>query len=43
MKINKKLLMAALAGAIVVGGGVNTYADEPAPAPEKNLNLLKQI
>ncbi|MDU5700417.1 MAG: DUF5633 domain-containing protein, partial [Finegoldia magna] len=26
MKINKKLLMAALAGAIVVGGGVNTYA-----------------
>ncbi|MDU5921789.1 MAG: albumin-binding GA domain-containing protein, partial [Finegoldia magna] len=33
MKINKKLLMAALAGAIVVGGGVNTYAAEPAPAP----------
>lgn len=27
MKLNKKLLMAALAGAIVVGGGVNTYAD----------------
>ena len=35
MKLNKKLLMAALAGAIVVSGGVNTYADgEPAaPAP----------
>ncbi|MDU5960233.1 MAG: DUF5633 domain-containing protein, partial [Finegoldia magna] len=32
MKINKKLLMAALAGAIVVGGGVNTYAaDEGIP------------
>ena len=29
MKINKKLLMAALAGAIVVGGGVNTFAAEP--------------
>ncbi|MFR6141331.1 MAG: DUF5633 domain-containing protein [Finegoldia sp.] len=26
MKLNKKLLMAALAGAIVVGGGVNTFA-----------------
>lgn len=25
--------MAALAGAIVVGGGVNTYAAEPAPTP----------
>lgn len=37
--------MAALAGAIVVGGGVNTYAAEPAPAPapEKNLNLLKKF
>ena len=29
MKLNKKLLMAALAGAIVVGGGVSTYAEEP--------------
>ena len=29
MKLNKKLLMAALAGAIVVGGGVNTFAAEP--------------
>ena len=38
MKINKKLLMAALAGAIVVGGGVNTYADEPAP-----VNKEKEI
>ena len=28
MKLNKKLLMAALAGAIVVGGGVSTYAEE---------------
>nr|AAA67503.1 protein L [Finegoldia magna]prf//2015385A protein L [Finegoldia magna] len=28
MKINKKLLMAALAGAIVVGGGANAYAAE---------------
>lgn len=38
--------MAALAGAIVVGGGVNSYAaDEqaPAPAPEKNHNKLKQF
>ncbi|EFK94676.1 peptoalbumin-binding protein, partial [Finegoldia magna ACS-171-V-Col3] len=36
MKINKKLLMAALAGAIVVGGGVNTYAEgAPAPAPKE--------
>ena len=25
--------MAALASAIVVGGGVNTYAAEPAPTP----------
>ncbi len=33
MKINKKLLMAALAGAIVVGGGATSYAAEPAPAP----------
>ncbi|MDU5237357.1 MAG: hypothetical protein E6192_07405, partial [Finegoldia magna] len=33
MKINKKLLMAALAGAIVVGGGVNTYAEEAPAAP----------
>ncbi|MDU5508478.1 DUF5633 domain-containing protein, partial [Finegoldia magna] len=34
MKINKKLLMAALAGAIVVGGGVNTYAEnEGIPKP----------
>ena len=30
--------MAALAGAIVVGGGVNTYADEPAP-----VNKEKEI
>lgn len=36
MKINKKLLMAALAGAIVVGGGVNTYAAEPAPTEGTN-------
>ena len=28
MKLSKKLLMAALAGAIIVGGGVNTYAAE---------------
>ena len=28
MKLNKKLLMAALAGAIVVGGGVSSFADE---------------
>ena len=34
MKINKKLLMAALAGAIVVTGGVGSYAaDEGIPAP----------
>ncbi|MDU5443465.1 MAG: albumin-binding GA domain-containing protein, partial [Finegoldia magna] len=39
MKINKKLLMAALAGAIVVGGGVNTYAAEPStPAPTEGTN-----
>ena len=28
MKLSKKLLMVALAGAIIVGGGVNTYAAE---------------
>lgn len=28
--------MAALAGAIVVGGGVNTYAAEPAPTEGTN-------
>ena len=28
MKLNKKLLMAALAGAIVVGGGVGSFADK---------------
>ncbi|MDU2024712.1 MAG: hypothetical protein E6729_04040, partial [Finegoldia magna] len=39
MKINKKLLMAALAGAIVVGGGVNTYADEPQPNPTEKKSL----
>ena len=33
MKINKKLLMAALAGAIVVTGGVGSYADGTSPAP----------
>ncbi|MDU3192773.1 MAG: hypothetical protein E6677_04625, partial [Finegoldia magna] len=45
MKINKKLLMAALAGAIVVGGGVNTYAAEsaPAPAPEKKSQPAEKI
>ena len=51
MKLNKKLLMAALAGAIVVGGGVNTFADdEPgaikvdkAPeAPSQELKLTKE-
>ena len=36
--------MAALAGAIVVGGGVNTYAaDEPAPAPEKKSQPAETI
>ena len=42
MKLNKKLLMAALAGAIVVSGGVNTYAaDEGIPkGPEYNLSLI---
>ena len=34
MKLNKKLLMAALAGAIVVTGGSGSFADgEPNPAP----------
>ncbi|MDU2545381.1 MAG: hypothetical protein E7D13_04535, partial [Finegoldia magna] len=43
MKINKKLLMAALAGAIVVGGGVNSYAVDLSTVPEEvkdNLNGL---
>lgn len=31
MKINKKLLMAALAGAIVVTGGVGSFADGEIP------------
>ena len=35
MKLSKKLLMAALAGAIVVGGGVNTYAGNPSAANVK--------
>ena len=43
MKINKKLLMAALAGAIVVGGGVNTYAaDEPIDLEELEKNRDKE-
>ncbi|MBS5965716.1 MAG: hypothetical protein KIA07_08670, partial [Finegoldia magna] len=33
MKINKKLLMAALAGAIVVTGGVGSFADSEIPKP----------
>ena len=32
MKLNKKLLMAALAGAIVVGGGVGSFAEDAANA-----------
>ncbi|MDU5215556.1 MAG: DUF5633 domain-containing protein, partial [Finegoldia magna] len=34
MKINKKLLMAALAGAIVVGGGVGSFAQEEFNNPD---------
>ena len=43
MKLNKKLLMAALAGAIVVTGGVGTFAaDQPAAAKnEAKVNLIK--
>ncbi|WP_148131672.1 albumin-binding GA domain-containing protein [Finegoldia magna] len=37
MKINKKLLMAALAGAIVVGGGATSYADVYTDADGKVL------
>ena len=44
MKINKKLLMAALASAIVVGGGVNTYAAEeggiPDPVEDKGQGMF---
>ena len=45
MKINKKLLMAALAGAIVVTGGVNTYAaDEGIPkGPEYNGPIMFEL
>ena len=34
MKLNKKLLMAALAGAIVVGGGVGSFAQEEFNNPD---------
>lgn len=45
MKLNKKLLMAALAGAIVVGSGVNTYAIDLSKVPEdvkKNFEGISQ-
>ena len=45
MKLNKKLLMAALAGAIVVGGGVNTYAADVSSANvsvEESTKLFRE-
>ena len=41
MKLNKKLLMAALAGAIVVGGGVGSFAEDAADAPKVDTGAPK--
>ena len=45
MKLNKKLLMAVLAGAIVVSGGVNTYAADVSSANvsvEESTKLFRE-